>query len=68
MPPASFSGDDFLDDSVYFESGPYGSNNDGTWFTDFRQKLDGSRSGKAENPRELELQFSLLNLPMAGPH
>jgi len=36
-------GDDFLDDSVYFESGPYGSNNDGSWFTDFRQKLDGSR-------------------------
>ena len=30
-----------LGDSLYFETGPYGSFRDGVWFNDFSQSLDG---------------------------
>jgi len=49
-------GDDFLEDSLYFESGPFGSNNDGTWFTDFRQMLDGSRFEPRHWPDAINLR------------
>ena len=30
-----------MGDSLYYETGPYGSFKDGSWFTDFRQDLNG---------------------------
>ena len=36
-----FSGDEMMGDSLYYETGPYGSFKDGSWFTDFRQDLNG---------------------------
>ena len=30
-----------MGDSLYYETGPYGSFKDGRWFTDFRQDLNG---------------------------
>ena len=52
----TLKGDDFLEDSLYFESGPFGSNNDGTWFTDFRQMLDGSRFEPRHWPDTINLR------------
>ena len=35
------SGEEMMGDSLYYETGPYGSFKDGSWFTDFRQDLNG---------------------------
>ena len=34
-------GDEMMGDSLYYETGPYGSFRDGSWFTDFWQDLNG---------------------------
>ena len=34
-------GDGMMSDSLYYETGPYGSFRDGSWFTDFWQDLNG---------------------------
>ena len=38
---ASLLGDEILNLSTYYESGPYGGTQGGEWFTDFYQSLDG---------------------------
>ena len=41
MSRASLLGDEILNLSTYYESGPYGGTQGGEWFTDFYQSLDG---------------------------
>ena len=45
-----------IGDSLYFQTGPYGSVRDRLWFTDFSQSLDGKSWQPIHWPDKINIQ------------